>query len=382
MHCARIEREGVARPAAVERVVQVLQLRAHEAPVVQHLLHAAGDAGGVVGAGEIARDDDELAVARTVFEGGEFHGWRLRCRRGIATKLVGRAAVYRGEPRGRRPLHPPCHARCPPRMPPTLRARRGAALALLTAAGGAGCTWPLLGLAPPALGAAQPCRWPTRFITRTIVIAPPPAARADRPPPAPAGQAAATAPGQGGHAPRAAPSAPRAEPAPRPPSSRATPRRAGPRATSSPRQPPTPATATAPDVAAHRRRRCGRQRATAPRRGRTAAAKPRRANARPGDPAGAGLGAPGLRGDGPARARSRMQGVFGELVWLQDGRRVRRPAVAQRSCSRPSAASQHRPHRRRPASSRCAFPTPARPKSPRTSCATRARWCSATTRRA
>ena len=64
------------RPPTVERVVEILQLRAHEAPVVEHLLHAAGDAGGVVRAGEIARDDDELPVARTVFESGEFHGWR------------------------------------------------------------------------------------------------------------------------------------------------------------------------------------------------------------------------------------------------------------------------------------------------------------------
>ena len=49
--------EGMAQPAAmaaVECVRQVLQLRAHEVPVVQHLLHAAGDAGGVMGLAQVA----------------------------------------------------------------------------------------------------------------------------------------------------------------------------------------------------------------------------------------------------------------------------------------------------------------------------------------
>ena len=76
--------EGVARAAVIERGVQVLQLRAHEAPVVQHLLQAVGDAGGVVGGGQVARDDDQLAVARTVLERGEFHGVRGKAAEGNA----------------------------------------------------------------------------------------------------------------------------------------------------------------------------------------------------------------------------------------------------------------------------------------------------------
>lgn len=75
----------MARAAGVERGVQVLQLRRHETPVVEHLLQAVGDAGGVVGEREVARHDDELAVAGAVLEGGEFHGAVLgKRRRGAA----------------------------------------------------------------------------------------------------------------------------------------------------------------------------------------------------------------------------------------------------------------------------------------------------------
>jgi hypothetical protein len=63
-HAARgLEGKGVARLALVQRFIQVLQLRRHEVPVVQHLLQFAGDAGRIMGRGKIARHHDELAVA-------------------------------------------------------------------------------------------------------------------------------------------------------------------------------------------------------------------------------------------------------------------------------------------------------------------------------
>ena len=76
-----VKREGVARFAAggagvtraVQGFVQVLQLRREEVPVVQHLLQAVGDAGRIMGCREVARDDDELAVARAVFVSCQFH---------------------------------------------------------------------------------------------------------------------------------------------------------------------------------------------------------------------------------------------------------------------------------------------------------------------
>ena len=73
----------------VERDEQVFELGREEVPVVQHLLQARGDAGGEVGGGEVARDHDQLAVARAVFVGGEFHGgmgWVLR--RGFGGSIV------------------------------------------------------------------------------------------------------------------------------------------------------------------------------------------------------------------------------------------------------------------------------------------------------
>ena len=45
----RIKREGMGRLAAVELVIQVLQLGRDIAPVVQHLLQAAGNAGRIMG---------------------------------------------------------------------------------------------------------------------------------------------------------------------------------------------------------------------------------------------------------------------------------------------------------------------------------------------
>ena len=90
----RVERKRMACAALVERVVQVLQLRAHEAPVVEHLLQPAGDAGGVVGEREVAGHDDQLPVAGAVLQGGEFHdGGGLLIWETGETVLA--AAVYR-----------------------------------------------------------------------------------------------------------------------------------------------------------------------------------------------------------------------------------------------------------------------------------------------
>jgi len=67
---------AMARAAAVQLVVQVLQLGRKEVPVIQHLLELAGYAGRIMGRAQVARDDKQLAVARAVFVGGEFHGDR------------------------------------------------------------------------------------------------------------------------------------------------------------------------------------------------------------------------------------------------------------------------------------------------------------------
>src|SRR3990167_6955799 len=77
-----VKREGVARAAAVELVVQVLQLGRDEAPVVQRLLQLAGNAGRIMGCAQVAGDDNQLAVALAVFVGSEFHGGRTFVSRG------------------------------------------------------------------------------------------------------------------------------------------------------------------------------------------------------------------------------------------------------------------------------------------------------------
>ncbi|MOA31554.1 hypothetical protein D3C78_1527170 [compost metagenome] len=80
------------RLARVELLVQVLQLRRHEGPVVQHLLHAAGNAGRIMGQAQIAGDNNELAVARAVFVGSKFHGdWTLVDR--VKKVRPGKAAI-------------------------------------------------------------------------------------------------------------------------------------------------------------------------------------------------------------------------------------------------------------------------------------------------
>ncbi|MPN53944.1 hypothetical protein SDC9_201613 [bioreactor metagenome] len=64
----------MAATPGVELVIQVLQLRRQEVPVVQHVLQAVGDAGRIMGRAQVARDDNQLSVTGTVFVGGKFHG--------------------------------------------------------------------------------------------------------------------------------------------------------------------------------------------------------------------------------------------------------------------------------------------------------------------
>ena len=54
---------GIAIAGPIQRLVQVLQLRRHEVPVVQHLLQFAGNAGRIMGQSEVARHHHQLAVA-------------------------------------------------------------------------------------------------------------------------------------------------------------------------------------------------------------------------------------------------------------------------------------------------------------------------------
>ena len=70
-----LEIEGMAQAAMVEVGVEGFQLRRQKAPIVQHLLQPGGDAAGVMGLAQVARDQHELAVAGTILVGGKFHRW-------------------------------------------------------------------------------------------------------------------------------------------------------------------------------------------------------------------------------------------------------------------------------------------------------------------
>ena len=96
----RLEGERVPRLAVIQRRRQVLELRRQEVPVVEQLLHAGRDRAGIVGAREVTRDDDELAVARAVLVSGELHrSWadevrclaRANCRRWMTPRRSRRA---------------------------------------------------------------------------------------------------------------------------------------------------------------------------------------------------------------------------------------------------------------------------------------------------
>jgi hypothetical protein len=69
----RLESERMAGAAVVQCLVQVFQLGREEVPVVEHRLHPAGDAGGEMGHRQIARHDNQLAIARAVTISCELH---------------------------------------------------------------------------------------------------------------------------------------------------------------------------------------------------------------------------------------------------------------------------------------------------------------------
>ena len=73
MHSLRVERKRVARAALVERVIQILQLRRVEGPVVEHALQRRRDRVGDGRSVQVAGHDDQLAVARAVLQRGKFH---------------------------------------------------------------------------------------------------------------------------------------------------------------------------------------------------------------------------------------------------------------------------------------------------------------------
>lgn len=65
-------------PPLIELGIGVLQGRGEVVPIVQHLLQAIGDVGGVVRLAQVAGDEDELAIARAVLIGCEFHAHHFR----------------------------------------------------------------------------------------------------------------------------------------------------------------------------------------------------------------------------------------------------------------------------------------------------------------
>ena len=60
--------------AVVKVVREVLQLRQHEVPIVQHLLHAVGNASCIMRHGQVTGHHHQLPIARSVFVSGQFHG--------------------------------------------------------------------------------------------------------------------------------------------------------------------------------------------------------------------------------------------------------------------------------------------------------------------
>ncbi|MNT37435.1 hypothetical protein D3C72_1735740 [compost metagenome] len=65
----RVELEGAMAAAAIDGLVQQVQLGRDEAPVVERLLQGRGDAIGQVGRFQVARDDSQLAIARAIVQG-------------------------------------------------------------------------------------------------------------------------------------------------------------------------------------------------------------------------------------------------------------------------------------------------------------------------
>ncbi|MGJ7615615.1 MULTISPECIES: DUF3108 domain-containing protein [unclassified Variovorax] len=182
----------------------------------------------------------------------------------------------------------------------------------------------VLGLAPTALG-PEPSPLANKFITRTIVIAPPAAEQAAAPPAAAPAQAQPAAPPK--------PRRPRAPSVPKPkPTPQVAPTPEPPLDASAPKDPDTPdliaqvatnSGATSPDAAA-----------SAPADATTAAGGTGTGDGAPGSTAGASptsgniAGTQSLRIPGSVklsfaatgqRGASPMRGVFGTLEWLQDG---------------------------------------------------------------
>ena len=63
-----VELEGAMAAAAIDGLVQQVQLGRDETPVVERLLQGRGDAVGQMGRFQVARDDSQLAVARAVLQ--------------------------------------------------------------------------------------------------------------------------------------------------------------------------------------------------------------------------------------------------------------------------------------------------------------------------
>ena len=88
--------EGFAGAAAVvQGLVFGLQAWRDPSPVVERLLQGGGDGGHGEVARQIAADDDQLAVARAVLQGGEFHGVNLLRVRRAALQLFSSAHMSR-----------------------------------------------------------------------------------------------------------------------------------------------------------------------------------------------------------------------------------------------------------------------------------------------
>jgi outer membrane biosynthesis protein TonB len=208
----------------------------------------------------------------------------------------------------------------PPAAPPPARPRWRALVGLTLVVALAHLL--LLGLAPTAMG-PDPSPLASRFSTRTIVIAPP------APPPAPP---AAAAPAEARLAPPPKPRRPREASPPRPrpavaPAPAPAPRVAEP--------PPSETSAPAVEAAIDPGATPAEQAASAPRGAATAAAAGAGNAAPSGDGASAAganqgqvVGSESLRIPGSVKlafavtgqqGTSPMQGVFGDLVWLQDG---------------------------------------------------------------
>jgi hypothetical protein len=70
----RVEVEHAIGIAGIERFVQGVQARRDVAPVLQSLLQGGGNAGGAHAVAQVARDNDQGAVAAAFLQGTKLHG--------------------------------------------------------------------------------------------------------------------------------------------------------------------------------------------------------------------------------------------------------------------------------------------------------------------